>query len=80
MGKNQKKKKPHYVDDGRTIADMSGVGGPRFHRAKDAPRSTGKEKWDTYWAAVRMMFVPMLYVVTGLIIIYMIVYAVFMFL
>ena len=80
MGKNQKKPKTRYVDDGRTIADMSNVGGPRFHRAKNAPRSTGKEKWDTYWGAVRMMFVPMLYVITGILIIYMILYAVFMFL
>ena len=80
MGKQPKAPKPRYVDDGRTLADMSGVSGPRFHRSKNASRSTGKEKWDTYWAAVRMMFVPMLCFITGLIIIYMIVYAVFMFL
>ena len=80
MGKQPKAPKPKYVDDGRTLADMSGVGGPRFHRSQHASRSTGKEKWDTYWAAVRMMFVPMLCFITGLIIIYMIVYAVFMFL
>ena len=75
-----KKKKVTYVDDGRTIADMSGVGGPRLTRAKGAPRSSAKDKWDTYWAAVKMMFLPMLCFITGLIIIYMIVYAVFMFL
>ena len=80
MGKQPKAPKPKYVDDGRTLADMSGVGGPRFHRSQNTSRSTGKEKWDTYWAAVRMMFVPMLCFITGLIIIYMIVYAVFMFL
>jgi len=55
-----KKNKVTYVDDGRTIADMSGIGGPRLHRNPNAPRSSGKDKWDTYWNAVKMMFVPML--------------------
>ncbi len=76
----RKKEKVTYVDDGRTIADMSGIGGPRLHRPKDAPRSTAKEKWDTYWMAVRMMFGPMLMVITGLGVIYMILYFVFTFL
>ena len=73
----EKKQKVTYVDDGRTLADMSGIGGPRFHRSANAPRSSAKEKWDTYWAAVRMMFVPMLVVITALLVIYMILAFVF---
>ena len=74
MGK-KKKEKITYVDDGRTIADMSNVsrGGPRLGGDNlYRPRSTAKEKWDTYWGAVKMMFVPMLVVVCALIIVYMV--------
>ena len=57
MGK--KKEKITYVDDGRTLADMSGFSGSRLgHRNPSA--STFKDKWNTYWAAVKMMFLPML--------------------
>ena len=79
MGKN--KEKITYIDDGRTIADMSGVGGPRISKRHPAsPRPKAKDVWNTYWGAVKMMFVPMLVVITALIIIYMILAAVFMFL
>ena len=73
----EKKKKTVYVDDGRTIADMSGLNHPRLTRSKYTPHSTAKEKWDTYWNAVRMMFVPMLFVITGIAVIYMIMWLVF---
>ncbi len=79
MGK--KKEKITYVDDGRTIADMSGIStGPRLGGNPYRPRPAFKEVWKTYWSAVRMMFVPMLVVVCGLIIIYMILTFVFLFL
>lgn len=79
MGKN--KEKITYIDDGRTIADMSGVGDPRISKRHPAsPRPKAKDVWNTYWGAVKMMFVPMLVVITALIIIYMILAAVFMFL
>ena len=59
MSKKKKKDKVTYIDDGRTIADMSSVGGgPRNGR-----RGTFKEQWHTYWEAVKMMFVPMLVVI-----------------
>ena len=77
MGK--KKEKVKYVDDGRTLADMSNVGGPRLS-GRNGPRPDAKEVWKTYWSAVKMMFVPMLVVIVGLCILYMITYAVFMFL
>ena len=78
MAKN-KKEKVVYIDDGRTIADMSGVGGPRLTKRHPAsPRPKSKDVWNTYWGAVKMMFGPMLMVVTALIVIYMILAAIFM--
>jgi len=73
MNENKEKKKKQkvvYVDDGRTISDMSSVGGTRF--AKTPSRSSFKARWNTYWAAVRMMILPMLTVVLALGIIYLI--------
>ncbi len=79
MGK--KKEKIRYIDDGRTLADMSNVGCPRLSNRNPArPRPEAKEVWKTYWNAVKMMFVPMLVVIVGLCVVYMIAYAVFMFL
>jgi hypothetical protein len=77
----KKKEKITYIDDGRSLADMSGIGGPRLTKRHPAsPRPKAKDVWNTYWGAVKMMFVPMLVVVTALIVIYMILAAVFMFL
>lgn len=78
MGKGKKKEKVVYVDDGRTVADMSGVSGPRLSRDPGRPRASAKEQWQTYWDAVKMMFTPMLVVVCGLIIIYMLLSLVFL--
>ncbi len=78
MGKKQKKEKVRYVDDGRTVADMSGVkSGPRLGGDASRPRPKAKDVWTTYWNAVKMMFGPMLVVIVGLCIIYMIVWLVF---
>lgn len=76
----KKKEKITYVDDGRTLADMSGVtGGMRLHnRSSGRPRPDPKEVWNTYWSAVKMMFTPMLVVICGLIIIYMVLSLVFL--
>ena len=72
--KKKKKEKVKYVDDGRTIADMSGVA-PRRSRSSGArPRSTFKERWQTYWMAVRMMILPMFVVLGFLLITYLIMY------
>ena len=73
-----KKEKPVYVDDGRALADMSGVSGPRLTKTPGRPSSTAKEKWDTYWAAVKMMFLPMLCFIAGLVILYVILYVIFL--
>ena len=78
MGSKKKKEKIVYVDDGRTIADMSNVTGSRLSRRHPAaPRPKAKDVWDTYWNAVKMMFGPMLVVIVGLCIIYMIAWLVF---
>ncbi len=71
----KKKEKIHYVDDGRTIADMSGLGGSRL--PKGGSIGTWRDKWNTYIGAVKMMLVPMLTVITALVVIYMILWLVF---
>ena len=58
--KKKKKEKVIYIDDGRTIADMSGVGFGGYASDKNRPKSSARDKWRTYWEAVKMMFVPML--------------------
>ena len=80
MGK--KKEKVTYVDDGRTIADMSGVTGGRDYlsRPKYVPGPSFKAAWKTYWNAVRMMLVPMLVTVVGIDLIYLIMMFIFRFL
>ena len=63
--KNRKKKeKIIWYDDNSTIADMSAV--PNGRKIKEGersnttkPRSTFKDKWNTYWSTVRQMLLPM---------------------
>lgn len=78
MGK--KKEKVTYVDDGRSLADLSGVtGGIRLpKRPAGVPRASLKEQWETYKSAAKMMLTPMLVIVVGLAIIYMILSVVFL--
>jgi len=75
----KKKEKVTYVDDGRTIADMSGVTGGRNYtsRPSHVPGPSFKQAWKTYWNAVRMMFVPMLVTVAGIGVIYLIMMLIF---
>lgn len=78
MGK--KKEKVTYIDDGRTLADMSNVGGKRLSdRNPLRPRPDAKEVWKTYWSAVKMMFVPMLFFMAGLGILYLVAYLILMY-
>ena len=79
MAKKPKKEKVIWVDDGRTLADMSGVTGPKLSKGLGGSTSTAKEKWDTYWSAVKMMFGPMLVVLVGLCILFMIGYLLLIF-
>ena len=79
MGKKKEKKEiVRYYDDGRTIADMSGVKDRRLPGGDPLrPRASAKEQWNSYWNAVKMMFGPMLVVLVGLCILYMILYLLF---
>ncbi|MBO5313417.1 MAG: hypothetical protein J6B29_05565 [Clostridia bacterium] len=69
--KKKKKEKVTYIDDGRTIADMSALGG---YRRGEKPRSSFKEVWKTYWSAVKMMLLPTLVVVGIITLAYLIMY------
>lgn len=80
MGKTPKKEKIVYVDDGRTIADMSGVGGGNYSKDKSpygrpsrysAPM---KEKLRTFFDAMGFMLLPTLAIVGLLIVTFLIVY------
>ena len=74
----KKKEKITYIDDGRTLADMSNVPGGRLGRRNpNAPRSGAKEVWSTYWNAVKMMFGPMMVTITALGVIYLIIWFIF---
>ena len=75
MGK--KKEKITYVDDGRTLADMSGVSGVRLAKDPIKPANRFKEVWQTYWNAVKMMFLPMLAVIGALVVLYGVMYLIF---
>ena len=75
----KKKEKITYVDDGRPLADMSGLPESPLKRRNPAlPRPTFREVWSTYWGAVKMMFLPMLAFIGGLVLLYIILYLLFM--
>lgn len=80
MGK--KKEKVTYVDDGRTIADMSGVhtGSRLGDRNPYRPRPKFKDVWNTYWNAVKMMVKPMLVVIAAMTVVYLLAYLALVFL
>ena len=56
--KKQKKEKVRYIDDGRTIADMSALSG--VDKRYTGPKGTFKDQVRTYWNTVKLMFVPMM--------------------
>jgi len=68
--KKKEKEKITYIDDGRSLSDLSGLGGRRL--SKTPSPSTWKARWETYKAAVKMMFLPMCVVVVGLVVLYLI--------
>ena len=76
----KKKEKIKYIDDGRTIADMSNLRtGRRLGSNPYRPPLKVKEVMKTYFSSVKMMFMPMLAVIVGICIIYMILWALFFF-
>lgn len=62
MSEKKKKEKITYIDDGRTIIDMSDMP-QRASWIKKGTTSSFKDIWCTYWSAVRMMVKPMLVVI-----------------
>ena len=75
MSKKKHKHKVKYYDDESTIVDMSDVGA--FGKKERKPNekklnSNFRSKWDTYWAAVRMMILPMFFVLGVLAVLYVI--------
>lgn len=74
--KKQKKEKITYIDDGRTIADMSGLP-PRAQWAKKGTTSSFGDIWSTYWNATKMMFKPTLIAIGFLIVAFLIVTVIF---
>lgn len=70
-----KKEKITYIDDGRTLADMSAL--PGGSRLRKHSTTRFKDAWHTYWNAVKMMFLPMLAVIGALTIIYLILWILF---
>ncbi|MBQ9081776.1 MAG: OadG family protein [Clostridia bacterium] len=74
MSKNKKQKKENvvYYDDNSTIADMTYVtrdGKPKPKKPVQPVPQTSK--WQTYWSAVKMMFIPMCVVLLVLGVIYL---------
>ena len=58
MKKKQQKEKITYIDDGRTIVDMSAFSRDRLY--KKGTSSSFRDIWRTYWSATRMMLKPTL--------------------
>lgn len=76
VSKRPKKEKITYIDDGRTIADMSNVSGGMGWK-KSSSSSRFRDIWRTYWNAVKMMFLPMLVVIGFLIVAFLIMALIF---
>ena len=74
----KKKEKIIYVDDGRTIADMSNVSASHLRkRVPGRPSASFREQWDTYWGAFRMMLLPTLAIAGALVVVFAIMALVF---
>ena len=77
MGK--KKEKITYIDDGRSIADMSGVnaGMGKYFRSNTPSYSSFGEKWGTFWMTFKMMLLPTLAICGGICLLYGLMYLFF---
>ena len=58
MAKKEKKQKVRYIDDGRSLADMSALRG--VDKRYVGPKGGFKAQARTYWNTVTLMFVPMM--------------------
>ena len=88
MGKDKgspkkKKEKIIYIDDGSTVADMSGVKGntplrrpvqPSYGKQKRQPTTRAGAIWQTYKEAVRSMIGPMLITLGGVSVVFFLIW------
>lgn len=72
-----KKQKITYIDDGRSIADMSNVSKSGIDWTRKGTSSSFKDIWHTYWQATKMMLLPTLAAVGLLLVAYLIVALIF---
>ena len=73
--KKKKSKKNVYIDDGRTIVDMSAFGGSSKNANRGVPVGSGfKDKMRTYFESVKLMLLPMLLVLGLIAIAFLILY------
>ena len=81
MANKKDQEKTTYIDDGRSIADMSGVnaGFSRFFRSDGPSTGTFRDRLGTFWAAFKMMLLPTLVFGGALAILYGIIYLLFRF-
>lgn len=70
MSKKKKKEKVVYIDDGSTVADMSGTRKPNQQYKRV---STAKEKWATFFGVMKKMIIPMLATLAAFSLVYLIV-------
>ena len=74
----EKKEKLTYIDDGSTIADMSGIPDHRHETRHPAtPHPKFRDVWNTYWAATKMMLLPTLVFAGGLALIFGVIWLIF---
>ena len=90
MGKDnrkpkKKKEKITYIDDGSTLADMSGLRGntplrrplrPSYEKQKREPTTRAGAIWQTYVTAVRAMIGPMLVFLGGVSVIFFLIWVI----
>ena len=79
MDKKKKREKVTYVDDGRTLADMSGVQGGFSRKTNDRPPIRFGDAWHTYWSAVKMLLPAALVFMGGIGVVYLIAWLLFTF-
>lgn len=72
--KDKKKKKTVYIDDGRTLADMSALGGGKKSPPKKEGGNSFKEQFKTFTDAQKAMLLPMLAVLGIIAIAFLLVY------
>lgn len=79
MSKKAKKEKVIYIDDGRTLADMSEVQGGFSRKGSDRPPIRFGDVWKTYWSSVKMVLPAMLVFIAGMGLVYLIAWLLFTF-